>query len=114
MQELTEWREARAAFLALSAGSPDTRAALDRLANAEDALFNLNIAGRPPACPKFSIDQKIMYVDRHHRIQTGKVRRVEASWSGWRDPLTIYTVEHPTYRNNRIYITDEDITGPVI
>lgn len=40
MQELTEWREARAAFLALPAGSPDTRAALDRLANAEDALFH--------------------------------------------------------------------------
>lgn len=36
----SEWRDARAAFLALPAGSPETRTALNRLADAENALFN--------------------------------------------------------------------------
>lgn len=34
-----EWANARKAFLALPPNSPDARAALNRLANAEDALF---------------------------------------------------------------------------
>ncbi len=33
-----DWHLARTAFLALPAGSPDAKAALERLANAEDAL----------------------------------------------------------------------------
>lgn len=36
---VTEWRAARAAFLALPPNSPDARAALERLASAEDALY---------------------------------------------------------------------------
>lgn len=46
IRELQHWRErvgywsnARGAFLALPPGSPDARAALDRLANAEQALY---------------------------------------------------------------------------
>jgi hypothetical protein len=36
---VTEWRDARRAFLALPPNDPTTRAALDRLANAEHALM---------------------------------------------------------------------------
>jgi hypothetical protein len=36
-----EWHDARAAFLMLPAGSAETRPALDRLANAENALFTV-------------------------------------------------------------------------
>lgn len=39
MKELDEWKSAREAFLALPAGSPHTREALERLANAEDGLY---------------------------------------------------------------------------
>lgn len=40
-RELIEWKSARKAFLELPAGHADTREALNRLANAEDALFLL-------------------------------------------------------------------------
>lgn len=41
MLSVEEWRAARAAFLALPPNSSDAKAALNRLASAEDALFNL-------------------------------------------------------------------------
>ena len=37
---VNEWREARRAFLALPAGHADARAALNRLSEAEDRLYN--------------------------------------------------------------------------
>lgn len=42
--ELKEWHRARRAFLDLPAGDPNTRTALGRLANAEDALFKASAA----------------------------------------------------------------------
>lgn len=40
-QKAIEWASARAAFLELSPGSSETRTALNRLAEAEDALFKI-------------------------------------------------------------------------
>lgn len=65
-----------------------------------------------PAVPTYKVDDTVRYVDRQHRQQTGVVKRIEASWnSPERPPLIVYSVSHPTYRDNRIYITDSDIFG---
>lgn len=65
------------------------------------------------AAPKFSVGQNVRYTDRHGRLQTGEVRRIEASWNDWGDgtPLIIYSLRHPTYHNNNFYTTDERIFG---
>ena len=61
--------------------------------------------------------QSVQYRDREGRIQDGKIWNIEAKWHGWGhgpvEPLIIYTLQHPTYRNNRFYATDEAILRPL-
>lgn len=62
------------------------------------------------ARPLYAIDQAVVYLDHHKRVQTGRVRRIEASWDSWSpEPLIVYTVSHPTYRNNRMHIAEDGI-----
>lgn len=64
-----------------------------------------------PAAPRYARGDTISYLDHHMRRQTGKVLRIEASWAGYLQPgevaLIVYTVEHPTYANRRMYIGEE-------
>lgn len=70
-----------------------------------------------PADPQFNVGETVRYEDRHGRLQTGEVLRIEASWEGYgrnpegRPPLVIYTLRHPTYANNRMHAGVEDIHG---
>lgn len=62
--------------------------------------------------PKFSIGERVHYIDHHDRSQTGAVRRIEGTWPSWGgDPYLVYTVEHPTYRNRTFYAGEGKITG---
>lgn len=65
------------------------------------------------AKPVAAVGDTVSYYDRQHRFQTGKVQRIEASWNGWGDgePLIIYAVGHPTYRNRHCYITADCFVG---
>lgn len=66
-----------------------------------------------PAAPKYPVGELVHYRDREGRSQTGRVRWIEAKWYDWGhgpiDPLIIYALYHPTYRNNNFYCGDEDI-----
>lgn len=64
-----------------------------------------------PADPKYGLGEVVRYVDRQQRIQRGEVLAVEASWRWSDDPLIIYTLHHPSYRNNRCYATIDAIAG---
>jgi len=62
-----------------------------------------------PATPKYDLGNEVTYRDRQGRVQNGVVLSIEANWF-WKcgqPPLVVYTVEHPTYRNKRISITEE-------
>lgn len=62
------------------------------------------------AAPLYGIGARVIYTDQHGRRQFGEVERIEASWSGYRsNPLIIYTVSHPTYRNKRMYAGEDQI-----
>lgn len=57
-----------------------------------------------PARPKFSLGQRVSYVDRYKRQQVGEVLNIGANWSihqkGGREHATIiYTVTHPTFHS---------------
>ena len=64
-----------------------------------------------PAAPRYARGETISYLDHHMRRQSGKVLRIEALWAGYllpgEVPLIVYTVEHPTYRDRRMYIGEE-------
>lgn len=65
-----------------------------------------------PAAPKFAIGEEVLYRDHHGRVQGGRVFAIVARWDRWHggtgiaSPSVLYTVEHPTYRNNRIYLNE--------
>lgn len=65
------------------------------------------------AAPKYAIGERVRYLDQHDRQQTGEVYRIEASWTSYTemDPLIIYTISHPTYRNNRMHCAESNILG---
>jgi mannose-6-phosphate isomerase-like protein (cupin superfamily) len=67
------------------------------------------------AVPAYSRGDKVVYRDRQERVQQGEIKSVEATWHGFakagREPLIVYTVSHPTYRNNRFYTTGDSIIG---
>lgn len=68
------------------------------------------------AAPKFSIMDRVTYRDHHKRLVTGRVKSIEANWTGWGrdpnvDPLVIYTIEHPSYRNQRMYVSEAEVIG---
>lgn len=66
--------------------------------------------GAPVAKPKYKIGDDVLYRDHQKRLQTGIVKRIEASWSDCKDdPLIIYTLTHPTYRGNRHYASEARI-----
>ena len=74
--------------------------------------------GKSPAAiaaiPRYSVGETVRYFDREQRGQVGRVFGVTAHWSaGNRDPYISYTLEHPTYRNRRIYTGVERIAGRV-
>ncbi len=64
-----------------------------------------------PARPGVSVGQTLNYRDRHGRLQSGKVLRIEASWTQhWPEHASIcLTVEHPTYSNGQAHIAPGDI-----
>lgn len=68
------------------------------------------------ALPRYQIGERVHYLDHQTRQQTGEVARVEASWASYMKgrPLIIYTVSHPTYRNNRMYIGEDGILASAI
>ncbi len=66
--------------------------------------------------PQFSIMDRVTYRDHHKRLITGRVISIEARWSPWgRDPnvepFITYTIEHPSYRNRRMYVGQSEILG---
>lgn len=65
------------------------------------------------AQPKYARGETVMYVDQHGRVQTGTVTYIQANWPGHSTagakPYCVYTLTHPTYRNNRMYAGDDDI-----
>lgn len=62
------------------------------------------------AIPKYNLNQTVDYKDHHGRVQTGKIFRIEANWLyGNPVALIIYTIGHPTYRNQRCYRAERDI-----
>lgn len=63
------------------------------------------------AAPKHAVGQTIIYEDYQGRLQKGEVLRIEAHWYNTGDPLIIYTVYHPTYRNNRHYAGEDRVKG---
>lgn len=71
------------------------------------ALRNLSASEKPIAF----VGDEVDYIDRHSRTQRGaKVSGISAHWtSRGRVPLIIYDVTHPTYHNNRTYVTAADI-----
>lgn len=53
---------------------------------------------------------KVVYIDRHKRLQSGKVRSVDVRFpSVGREPYAIYSVSHPSYRNGVMYCGEDDI-----
>ena len=60
--------------------------------------------------PRYSIGEMVSYTDRNGREQMGRVKRIEAKWYERHTSLT-YTVEHPSYHNNRAIIGAADING---
>lgn len=69
-----------------------------------------------PAAPKYRRGEIVRYKDHHGRNQRGEVVWIEANW-GWNipgsPPSITYTVHHPTYRNNRMYIGEENLYSGV-
>lgn len=63
------------------------------------------------AAPKYSVGQTVVYDDYHHRLQKGEIRRIEAHWTDAGEPLIIYSVYHPTYRNNHHYAAADRVRG---
>jgi hypothetical protein len=63
--------------------------------------------------PLYDVCDTVRYRDHHKRLQTGIVNRIEAHWSrcSQNQPLIIYAVHHPTYRNKRMYVGVDDILG---
>lgn len=65
------------------------------------------------AQPKYARGETVVYTDQHGRQQTGAVTSIEANWPSYRaageKPFFVYTLTHPTYRNNRMHAGDEDI-----
>lgn len=58
-----------------------------------------------PAEPKHGLGETMHYTDHHGRQQSGRVLAIEAHWGNDDpEPLLIYTVEHPTYRNRRMHV----------
>lgn len=55
------------------------------------------------AKPAYGLGDVVAYKDHQGRLQSGEVLAVEASWRWGTEPLVIYTLKHPTYRNNRYY-----------
>lgn len=66
-----------------------------------------------PANPAYAVGDTVRYVDRHNRSQSGKVLRIEATWSRWTRGAALigYTIQHPTYRNNICHARETDIVG---
>lgn len=67
-----------------------------------------------PAIPRFSVGQMVQYRDRQNRLCVGKVLSIEAKWPKWsrqanKNPLITMAVEHPTYRDRRIYINQDEV-----
>lgn len=54
---------------------------------------------------------KVLYRDRHDRVQTGEVEMVEArlAFTYGIKPCITYTLTHPSYRDNRMYAGGEVI-----
>lgn len=67
------------------------------------------------AVPTYSCGDKVIFRDRHQRVQHGQIKSIEAHWNSWlkagKGPLVIYTISHPTYRNNHFTTTDDQIIG---
>ncbi len=65
--------------------------------------------------PKYARGQIVRYADRQGRPQRGRVLNIEAHWPGYskagQAPYLIYTVEHPTYRNGRMYASENDLSA---
>lgn len=67
------------------------------------------------AVPMFRIGQKVRYQDYTNRPQTGRVQALEANWRNYTDesgevhPHLVYQVEHPSYSNGRIYLSEEEM-----
>ena len=66
------------------------------------------------ARPLFDVGHTVFYYDRNERFQQGEVLGIEANWyHPSDDPLIIYTLRHPTYRNRLFYTTaDRIVTKP--
>lgn len=67
-----------------------------------------------PAEPEYDIGDLVRYLDHHNRLQEGRVLSIEANWWSDRDgrpdrPLISYTVQHPSYRNGRMYVSDGNV-----
>ena len=67
--------------------------------------------------PRYCVGQIVRYRDREERVQTGAIMWIEAKWNGYGhgpvEPLIIYSLEHPSYRNRRYYATDKEIVAPL-
>lgn len=65
------------------------------------------------ATPAYARGQKVRYRDHHDRLHVGAVLSVDARWPGWAKageaPYLVYSVSHPSYRNNRINIGEQEI-----
>lgn len=66
-----------------------------------------------PATPKFSVGQRVRYLDHTDRPQVGEVLAIEATWRpvlrDVENTYISYTVSHPSYRDRRIYIGESDL-----
>lgn len=62
--------------------------------------------------PKYAVGSKVIYTDRHGRVQTGVVRDIQGNWRGYRaGPSLQYRLSHPSYAYGQYYCTEESITG---
>lgn len=62
--------------------------------------------------PKYDVGTRVIYTDRHGRIQSGVVRSIEGKWFGYASgPYLIYRLSHPTYHNGNFYCGEGEITG---
>lgn len=61
--------------------------------------------------PKFNVGDTVNYTDRQGRKKSGKVRHIEGKWTEFGSVYLIYTFQHPSYRNGRMYCGEEVIQG---
>lgn len=67
-----------------------------------------------PATPEYDIGDLVRYLDHHKRLQEGQVLSIKATWWSGRDgrpdrPFISYTIQHPSYRNGRMYVGAGDV-----